>query len=125
MEPLESAKKIYQFSELPWTKKIEEFIYKTTIGEVGKTNKFGINRVSIDVIEDWKRSMSPSWIKIVNKMCLPLLNYLGAEIEKHEIVYGEDRLDEWNHFDVEFVERNALMNQKLGPESEVPLRSMN
>ena len=33
LHPIETAKMLYKFVDMTWTKESEDFIYKTTIGE--------------------------------------------------------------------------------------------
>ena len=85
VDPIEVAKDIYQFTHLPWSKEVEEFIYGTTIGAIGKSGKFGIGRISADMTEKWKKTIDPVWLPVITKACKPMLEYYGYPTDLDEI----------------------------------------
>jgi len=85
VRPVEMAKEIYQFAHLPWSAKMEDYIYKTTVGEIGKHGTFGIGRISATMTEKWKKTIKPEWLPTITKACKPMLDYLGYPTDLEQI----------------------------------------
>ncbi|KAL5248145.1 hypothetical protein ACHWQZ_G017355 [Mnemiopsis leidyi] len=115
--PIETAKMLYKFVDMTWTKESEDFIYKTTIGEVGKGGMFGIGKVSTKVVNAWKMMQEPL-IEQITRACYKTLTYFDYETDLEKIRQWKlDNADLFSEDEIAKVNEESTDNETGTEES--------
>lgn len=78
-DPMGYAKLLYEFAGLELTAAIEDYIRTSSSGSIVQ-GKYEVVRNTAEVVENWKKVMDPSHVKIVESQCEELFQTFGYDV---------------------------------------------